>query len=214
MGWLTCSFLFIQHSGLLHTRGVTGKRERESERDSSGEKDGVACSLNKMQRQSTEVRLLFLSFIYSHHRYSANMLTAEWWSDAVAAYQPLWGWRVMLTSPLLPSGFLKWAELTMCLRGDASVSRCRAGVAWHHIVSPNIQCCCPSRHSKPDGNDTRVKMLHFCCFYLMTSSVLWWPNFTYGHLVFTWDTSSALRFSTWPAGVWYIEASALSHCGS
>lgn len=46
---------------LLHTRGTAGKRERESERDSGGEKDGVACSLNKMQRQSTEVRLLFLT---------------------------------------------------------------------------------------------------------------------------------------------------------
>lgn len=74
MGWLTC-FLYIQHSGLLHTRGITGKRERESERDGSGEKDSVACSLNKMQRQSTEVRLLFLD---SHLRYSANMLTPEW----------------------------------------------------------------------------------------------------------------------------------------
>lgn len=53
--------MFIRHAGLLHTRGITGKRERESERDSGGEKDGVACSLNKMQRQSTEVRLLFLT---------------------------------------------------------------------------------------------------------------------------------------------------------
>lgn len=63
--WLTCFFLYIQHSGLLlHPRGITGKRERESERDSCGEKDGVACSVNKMQRQSTEVRLLFFTVIF------------------------------------------------------------------------------------------------------------------------------------------------------
>ncbi|TWW56156.1 Cryptochrome-1 [Takifugu flavidus] len=48
-------FAVPQHPGLLlHTRGITGKRERESERDGAGEKDGVACSLNKLQRQSTE----------------------------------------------------------------------------------------------------------------------------------------------------------------
>lgn len=41
---------------LLHTRGPTGKRERESERDGSGEKDPAACSINKMQRQSAQVR--------------------------------------------------------------------------------------------------------------------------------------------------------------
>lgn len=47
----------VCHSGLfLHTRGITGKRERESEREGSGEKDPAACSLNKMQRQSAEVR--------------------------------------------------------------------------------------------------------------------------------------------------------------
>lgn len=45
---------------LLHTSRVTAKRERESERDSSAEKE-ANCPLNKMQRQSTEVsRLLFL----------------------------------------------------------------------------------------------------------------------------------------------------------
>ncbi|XP_074501301.1 cryptochrome-1-like [Sebastes fasciatus] len=39
---------------LLHSRGsVTGKRERESERDGSGEKDPASCSVHKMQRQST-----------------------------------------------------------------------------------------------------------------------------------------------------------------
>lgn len=50
--WLTLTFL---HSGLLlHSRGsVTGKRERESERDGSGEKDPASCSVHKMQRQST-----------------------------------------------------------------------------------------------------------------------------------------------------------------
>lgn len=77
-GWLTCCFLVIQHPGLLlHTRGVTGKRERESERDASAEKDGVACSLNKIQRQSTEVRLLVFTVLYSHIGYSASMLTPE-----------------------------------------------------------------------------------------------------------------------------------------
>lgn len=45
---------------LLHTSRVTAKRERESERDGSTEKE-ANCPLNKMQRQSTEVsHLLFL----------------------------------------------------------------------------------------------------------------------------------------------------------
>lgn len=49
-------FAVPQHPGLLlHTRGgITGKRERESERDGSGEKDPASCSVHKMQRQSTE----------------------------------------------------------------------------------------------------------------------------------------------------------------
>uniref|UniRef100_A0A672HWB2 Cryptochrome-1-like n=1 Tax=Salarias fasciatus TaxID=181472 RepID=A0A672HWB2_SALFA len=41
----------------LHGRGgITGKRERESERDGSAEEDPASCSLHKMQRQSAEVR--------------------------------------------------------------------------------------------------------------------------------------------------------------
>lgn len=45
---------------LLHTSRVTAKRERESERDSSSEKE-ANCPLNKMQRQSTKASpLLFL----------------------------------------------------------------------------------------------------------------------------------------------------------
>lgn len=51
---------------LLHTRGVTAKRERESEREGSAEKE-ANFPLNKMQRQSTEVSflllLLFLLFL-------------------------------------------------------------------------------------------------------------------------------------------------------
>uniref|UniRef100_A0AAQ4RWR2 Photolyase/cryptochrome alpha/beta domain-containing protein n=1 Tax=Gasterosteus aculeatus aculeatus TaxID=481459 RepID=A0AAQ4RWR2_GASAC len=39
-------------SGLVpHGRGVTGKRERESERAGSGERDTASCSAHKMQRQ-------------------------------------------------------------------------------------------------------------------------------------------------------------------
>ncbi len=50
--------LLLGHSGLLlHTRGITGKRERESEREGSGEKDAASCSMHKMQRQSAEVRI-------------------------------------------------------------------------------------------------------------------------------------------------------------
>lgn len=46
---------------LLHSRGsITGKRERESEREGSGEKDPASCSLHKMQRQSTEVSILLI----------------------------------------------------------------------------------------------------------------------------------------------------------
>ncbi|KAG7224318.1 hypothetical protein INR49_000561 [Caranx melampygus] len=49
-------FAVPQHPGLLlHTRGgITGKRERESEREGSGEEDPASCSLHKMQRQSAE----------------------------------------------------------------------------------------------------------------------------------------------------------------
>lgn len=52
------TFLLSPSGLLLHTRGITGKRERESERDGSGEKDPASCSVHKMQRQSAEVRLL------------------------------------------------------------------------------------------------------------------------------------------------------------
>lgn len=49
-------FAVPQHPGpLLHTRGgITGKRERESEREGSGEKDLASCSMHKMQRQSAQ----------------------------------------------------------------------------------------------------------------------------------------------------------------
>ncbi|GLD50586.1 cryptochrome-1-like protein, partial [Lates japonicus] len=49
-------FAVPQHPGLLlHTRGgITGKRERESEREGSGEEDPASCSMHKMQRQSAE----------------------------------------------------------------------------------------------------------------------------------------------------------------
>ncbi|XP_008281376.1 cryptochrome-1-like [Stegastes partitus] len=49
-------FAVPQHPGLLlHTRGgITGKRERESEREGSGEEDPTSCSVHKMQRQSAE----------------------------------------------------------------------------------------------------------------------------------------------------------------
>uniref|UniRef100_A0A8C9YUH2 Cryptochrome circadian regulator 3a n=1 Tax=Sander lucioperca TaxID=283035 RepID=A0A8C9YUH2_SANLU len=52
-------FAVPQHPGLLlHGRGgITGKRERESERDGSGEKEPTACSRHKMQRQNAQVRL-------------------------------------------------------------------------------------------------------------------------------------------------------------
>lgn len=41
---------------LLHPRGgITGKRERESEREGSGEEEPASCSVHKMQRQSAEV---------------------------------------------------------------------------------------------------------------------------------------------------------------
>ncbi|XP_017164937.1 cryptochrome-1-like [Poecilia reticulata] len=50
-------FAVPQHPGLLlHTKGsgITGKRERESEREGSGEEEPASCSVNKMQRQSAE----------------------------------------------------------------------------------------------------------------------------------------------------------------
>ncbi|XP_061591716.1 cryptochrome-1-like isoform X3 [Cololabis saira] len=49
-------FAVPQHPGLFaHTRGgITGKRERESERERAGEEDLASCSLHKMQRQSAE----------------------------------------------------------------------------------------------------------------------------------------------------------------
>uniref|UniRef100_A0AAQ4QMR5 Photolyase/cryptochrome alpha/beta domain-containing protein n=1 Tax=Gasterosteus aculeatus aculeatus TaxID=481459 RepID=A0AAQ4QMR5_GASAC len=48
-------FAVPQHPGLVpHGRGVTGKRERESERAGSGERDTASCSAHKMQRQSAQ----------------------------------------------------------------------------------------------------------------------------------------------------------------
>ncbi|XP_005750863.1 cryptochrome circadian regulator 3a [Pundamilia nyererei] len=49
-------FAVPQHPGLLlHPRGgITGKRERESEREGSGEEEPASCSVHKMQRQSAE----------------------------------------------------------------------------------------------------------------------------------------------------------------
>ncbi|KAJ4934362.1 hypothetical protein JOQ06_007160 [Pogonophryne albipinna] len=48
-------FAVPQHPGLLHSRGsITGKRERESEREGSGERDPTSCSMQKMQRQSAQ----------------------------------------------------------------------------------------------------------------------------------------------------------------
>uniref|UniRef100_A0A668TXQ7 Photolyase/cryptochrome alpha/beta domain-containing protein n=1 Tax=Oreochromis aureus TaxID=47969 RepID=A0A668TXQ7_OREAU len=40
---------------LLPRGGITGKRERESEREGSGEEEPASCSMHKMQRQSAEV---------------------------------------------------------------------------------------------------------------------------------------------------------------
>ncbi|MEQ2201356.1 Cryptochrome-1, partial [Xenoophorus captivus] len=53
-------FAVPQHPGLLlHTRGSsTGKRERESEREGSGQEELASCSVNKIQRQSAEVSTL------------------------------------------------------------------------------------------------------------------------------------------------------------
>ncbi|XP_054622279.1 cryptochrome-1-like isoform X1 [Dunckerocampus dactyliophorus] len=51
-------FAVPQHPGLTHIRGsITGKRERESEREGSGEEESSTCSvhkIHKIQRQSTE----------------------------------------------------------------------------------------------------------------------------------------------------------------
>uniref|UniRef100_A0A8C6M6M9 Cryptochrome circadian regulator 3a n=1 Tax=Nothobranchius furzeri TaxID=105023 RepID=A0A8C6M6M9_NOTFU len=59
-------FAVPQHPGLLHTRGssITGKRERESEQNGSGEEDQASCSVNKMQRQSAEVSSFLLMKSY------------------------------------------------------------------------------------------------------------------------------------------------------
>lgn len=47
----------------LHTRGgITGKRERESECEGSGEEDPSSCSVHKMQRQSAEVSFTLSDF--------------------------------------------------------------------------------------------------------------------------------------------------------
>ncbi|TDH10090.1 hypothetical protein EPR50_G00071350 [Perca flavescens] len=55
-GPLYHEFAVPQHPGLLlHGRGgITGKRERESERDGSGEKEPASCSRHKMQRQNAQ----------------------------------------------------------------------------------------------------------------------------------------------------------------
>ncbi|XP_061647129.1 cryptochrome-1-like isoform X2 [Phyllopteryx taeniolatus] len=48
-------FAVPQHPGIAHIRGgITGKRERESEREGSGVEDLSSCSGYKMQRQSAE----------------------------------------------------------------------------------------------------------------------------------------------------------------
>lgn len=51
------------HPGLLlHTRAnIAGKRERESEREGSGEEDPASCSVHKIQRQSAEVSISFMT---------------------------------------------------------------------------------------------------------------------------------------------------------